>query len=87
MTESDCSIRVLPAQAERVESGPLQFGDDWPGVFIRGDEAGFMALTLQMFLDGDLDLKEEVFSRMLLVDLQRRLASAIVGPARDVVTR
>jgi len=23
----------------RMETGPLQFGDDWPGVFIRGDEA------------------------------------------------
>ena len=23
----------------RVETGPLQIGDDWPGVFIRGDNA------------------------------------------------
>jgi hypothetical protein len=32
-------IRVLHAQATRVETGPVQFGDDWPGVFIRGDNA------------------------------------------------
>jgi hypothetical protein len=23
----------------RPETGPMQFGDDWPGVFIRGDNA------------------------------------------------
>lgn len=23
----------------RPETGPMQFGDDWPGVFIRGDDA------------------------------------------------
>lgn len=31
----------------RVETGPVQFGDDWPGVFIRGDEALHMALRLR----------------------------------------
>jgi hypothetical protein len=24
--------------APRVESGPVQFGNDWPGLFIRGDD-------------------------------------------------
>jgi hypothetical protein len=28
-----------PADLARVESGVVQFGDDWPGVFIRGDNA------------------------------------------------
>ena len=23
----------------RPETGPMQFGDDWPGVFVRGDDA------------------------------------------------
>lgn len=32
-------IRKLPAVKDRVESGPVQFGDDWPGLFIRGDNA------------------------------------------------
>lgn len=27
----------LPAGMQRVESGPVQFNGDWPGVFIRGD--------------------------------------------------
>jgi hypothetical protein len=37
-------IRVLPAQEQRVETGAVRFGDDWPGVFIRGDNAfGYIA--------------------------------------------
>ncbi|MEJ8837625.1 hypothetical protein [Ramlibacter sp. AN1133] len=39
-------IRQLPEQRERVESGPVQFGPDWPGVFIRGDNAFFYAGAL-----------------------------------------
>ena len=34
------AVRLLASQDERVETGPVQFGsDDWPGVFIRGDDA------------------------------------------------
>lgn len=29
--------RELPAVERRVETGPVAFGDDWPGLFIRGD--------------------------------------------------
>jgi len=30
----------------RVETGPVQFNDDWPGTFIRGDNANHFALYL-----------------------------------------
>lgn len=42
--------RLLPAQERRVESGSVQFGDDWPGVFIRGDNALYYALNLRSAL-------------------------------------
>lgn len=32
---------------ERAETGPVQFGDDWPGVFFRGDIAAYCAQVLQ----------------------------------------
>ena len=32
-------VRNFPAEEERVETGVVQFGDDWPGIFIRGDNA------------------------------------------------
>lgn len=33
--------------SKRMESGVVQFGDDWPGVFLRGDEARLFAEILK----------------------------------------
>lgn len=43
-------VRKLDAVAERIETGPTQFGDDWPGVFIRGDNAAAYAMHLRALL-------------------------------------
>lgn len=40
----------------RAETGPMQFGDDWPGVFIRGDNALALSINLEhiaSFLEGN----------------------------------
>jgi hypothetical protein len=47
----DGDIRIFRSQVERVETGPIQFGNDWPGVFIRGDEAAGLSLTLSAMLE------------------------------------
>lgn len=57
-------VRVIPypnhggpapdGDAPRVETGAVQFGNDWPGLFIRGDAAFVLAGdidTLGWFLD------------------------------------
>lgn len=31
----------------RLETGPVQCGDDWPGIFIRGDDALKYAMTIR----------------------------------------
>ncbi len=36
---------------QRPETGPMQFGDDWPGVFIRGDNAFGDAMYLEQVLN------------------------------------
>lgn len=35
-----------PEGGKRVETGALQIGDDWPGLFIRGDEAIGLAANI-----------------------------------------
>jgi len=35
---------------QRVETGPLQFGDDWPGLFVRGDDCIDLAYALERAL-------------------------------------
>jgi hypothetical protein len=75
-------IRQLPEQAERVETGAVQFGNDWPGVFIRGDNAGWYALQLQAFLKDPGDADALVRSQLRgLADL---LSGCVVGPAKDL---
>jgi hypothetical protein len=39
----------------RPETGPMQFGDDWPGLFIRGDNAAGYSLALNMAIDATKD--------------------------------
>ena len=39
--------RNLPEQSPRVETGTVKFGDDWTGVFIRGDNAFGYAQSLR----------------------------------------
>lgn len=39
-------FRIFPPEKVRVESGPIQFGDDWPGIFLRGDDANAMSFYL-----------------------------------------
>lgn len=51
MRKAKCEARQLPAASPRVETGPVQFGDDWPGAFIRGDNAMYYAMTLREILD------------------------------------
>jgi len=36
---------------DRVETGPIQFEDDWPGVFIRGDNAAHFSIHLKHILE------------------------------------
>lgn len=76
-------IRQLPAQDQRVESGPVQFGDDWPGVFIRGDDAGVWAMQLKLIIEHYLP--DDPLNIAMLKGLQDTLASCVVGPATDLV--
>jgi hypothetical protein len=46
------NIQMLPAPLElpRVETGAVQFGDDWPGLFIRGDNALALMLNIRKLM-------------------------------------
>lgn len=40
---------------DRVETGPVQFGNDWPGFFLRGDSAADLAMVLYQMVHGSTD--------------------------------
>ena len=69
------NVKKIPYDEEgRVETGPVQFGDDWPGVFIRGDNANYYAFMLEKALSGEIDVIEE----MTIKDLIKTLQSCVV---------
>ncbi len=51
---------------DRVETGTVQFGDDWPGVFIRGDNAGWYGHLLEGFLE---DIKKDPNYQDRIIDI------------------
>ena len=44
-------IRKFADPGERVSTGAIRFGSDWPGIFIRGDEAIGMSLQLKFIAE------------------------------------
>lgn len=79
-------IRYLPTQEQRVETGPVQFGDDWPGVFIRGDHAGYYSFQINELIDA-LERDDYETAKTVAVFVKWTadlLSSSIVGPAREM---
>jgi len=46
--------RKLPEQKPRIESGAVQFGNDWPGLFIRGDSSYYLAQSINTMLESTI---------------------------------
>ncbi len=59
------AVRAEPPAPQRPETGPMQFGDDWPGLFIRGDNAGGFSLALNVAIDATKDPLTLVMLRSL----------------------
>lgn len=43
-------VRRLREAEPRIETGVIQFGQDWPGVFVRGDDAFGVRVSLERVL-------------------------------------
>jgi hypothetical protein len=74
-------LRRLRNAEPRIETGPIRFGDDWPGLFIRGDNAYALAHSiLNITLKASFYLKDDLSQRQLkeLDDLGKLLAECIV---------
>jgi hypothetical protein len=51
--------------AKRIETGPLRFGSDWPGVFIRGDDAlGWSGTLRHLAQHGDSIQREHALNKL-----------------------
>lgn len=71
--------KIAPLGSGRPETGPMQFGEDWPGVFIRGDNALFYAKALQETIETMSKTEGAWWNRATLEGLLSDLASCSVG--------
>jgi len=69
--------QVPPLPTGRPETGPMQFGDDWPGVFIRGDNALWNAMMVAAA--AELLPAERWDIKAALVGLSKTLRSCSAG--------
>jgi hypothetical protein len=73
-------VTKLPALPNgRPETGPMQFGDDWPGIFIRGDNALHYAMVLRQVIETMSKTEGPWWYRAVLEGLASDLASCSVG--------
>lgn len=75
--------KIKTEDTKRVETGPLQINDDWPGVFIRGDNAFHYAMHLQTVLD-EIDQSEEAHCPMAGAVLRGLLSDLLSSDARNI---
>lgn len=67
----------MPSGVDRVSTGAMQFGGDWPGLFLRGDDAIQLVSTirdLQEAIDkrNDPNIKASLSRLSALADLIQR---------------
>jgi len=63
-----------PRGIARVETGAVQFGDDWPGLFVRGDNARALSLSIRRLADlvrghPNADIADEMQKLTVYADL------------------
>lgn len=63
----------------RIETGVVRFGSDWPGVFIRGDDAFDLQLQLRALLKSAPDDPELTIPKNVVQTYIRLLQSSRMG--------
>jgi hypothetical protein len=91
LNEGKTSLVKIP----RVETGAVQFGNDWPGLFIRGDDAFDLAMQIKHIGDflhsiPDKVKVEEGGAELALAYMRLRslremiLEDVVIGPAKEL---
>jgi len=71
---------------ERIETGPLQINDDWPGTFIRGDNAAYYALMLGELLSTRKEDDYESFSATIAWTVMKSLYGVLRSSNANRIT-
>jgi hypothetical protein len=74
MTNPNVTRIPLPGGSGRVPTGAMQFQDDWPGLFLRGDTAIFLMARIRILAERlgnqtDMGIVSVMYSLKELADL------------------
>lgn len=72
-------LPALPDKNDRIETGAIQFGEDWPGIFIRGDNVFSLLIALETAFDDP----SNVIARIQVDGWKDLLSDCIVGPMKN----
>jgi hypothetical protein len=88
----DTEARRLPGLTnpnDRVETGAVQFGDDWPGLFVRGDNCMGYAMSLSRMLKAYESLpidKQSPLDEVITRGLLQLLTEPLLSPGKKSIT-
>lgn len=75
--------KISQPDGGRVETGVIQFGDDWPGLFIRGDSALYLGSVLRLSLASGLAGGPASLYGNTLMELANELQSVDIRKDKD----
>ena len=85
----DASPTQIPTTPKRFETGPIIINKDYPGVFIRGEQALYFAFALEHFLEsyydniGGANTREAKIMLNVLESLEQTLKSCHINVCKD----
>lgn len=88
MSQQPGSVQKIDYDREangRVESGAVQFGDDWPGLFLRGDDAMKLLASIRALeVDGTVNTNDHANMSAFALSWLSSVADTI---SRDVIVK
>lgn len=67
------AVRTFARVTNRVDTGAIQFGEDWPGLFLRGDDAKFLSLAIEGLLDQVPETRQNKICKMHLLHVKEMI--------------
>jgi len=70
-------VQPIKYEGSRVETGPVQFGEDWPGLFIRGDTCIYYVLVLEQAIKRLNELNDGTIEHTMMISAISNLLESL----------
>lgn len=77
------AVRTFARVTNRVETGAIQFGDDWAGLFLRGDDAKFLSMSIESLIGQVPDTLPNKIAKMHLVHVKEMIDKDVEQKSKE----